>query len=407
MTEVGPVNQPLPGATPERWATETIASLCEFVRDGDWIETKDQGGDAFRLLQISNIGVGRFVETGNFRSISQETFTRLNCTELAVGDVLVARMPEPTGRAWWIDRLPWRAVTAVDVAILRPKANVLDGRYLSYFLNSPACLRFVDGLATGTTRMRVKRRDLETLHVPVPALPVQRRIADMLGALDDRIALNERMAATLETLGRFTYREWREALPQTDFCPIGDVCQVSSGGTPARRTEELWAGPIPWISPKVMTSIHCDEPEEWVSPAAIGRGTRLAPAGSTLVMVRGMGLHERVRVSQAREDVTFNQDVKSLTPVDLEPAMLLFSVLDAQEVLLARVESSGHGTGVLPTSALTGHLVAAPRADVRRSVAGRLELLNDRIAVARSAARTLASLRDALLPRLFGGPEMR
>jgi type I restriction enzyme S subunit len=229
----------------------------------------------------------------------------------------------------------------------------------------------------------------------------------MLGALDDKIALNQRMAATLETLGRFTYREWRETLPQTDRRPIRDVCQVSSGGTPARRSAELWEGPIPWISPKAMTSIHCDEPEEWVSPSAIGRGTRLAPAGSTLVMVRGMGLHERVRVSQAREDVTFNQDVKSLTPMDLEPAMLLFSVLDAQEELLARVESSGHGTGVLPTSALTSHLVAAPKADVRRAMAERLELLNARIGLARSEARTLAALRDALLPRLLGGPEMR
>src|SRR5688572_14525691 len=60
----------LPFEVPRDWDTARLSSRCEFVRDGDWIETKDQGGNDYRLLQISNIGVGRFVETGNFRWIT-------------------------------------------------------------------------------------------------------------------------------------------------------------------------------------------------------------------------------------------------------------------------------------------------------------------------------------------------
>jgi type I restriction enzyme, S subunit len=283
----------------------------------------------------------------------------------------------------------------------------IDPTFLYFWMSGPAFRAQFKAVA-GQTDMAdyVSLGDQRSMWIDLPDITRQRQVGGVLGALDDKIELNQRLATTLEALGRFTYRHWRETLPTTDFRPIGDVCRVLSGGTPSSRREDLWAGPLPWISPKVMTSIHCDEPDERVSPAAIGQGTRLAPAGSTLVMVRGMGLHERVRVSQAREDVTFNQDVKCLTPGGLEPAMLLFSVLDAQDDLLARVESSGHGTGVLPTAALAEHVIAAPPANVRRAVSERLELLNARIGVARFEARTLASFRDALLPRLLGRPEM-
>ena len=66
-------------------------------------------------------------------------------------------------------------------------------------------------------------------------------------------------------------------------------------------------------------------------------------------MVRGMGLHEGVRVSQSRRDLAFNQDVKAMDPTHIEPSLLLFALLNAQEELLGRVESSGHGTGKLPS----------------------------------------------------------
>ena len=126
----------LPFDVPDDWGVSPLGARCQFVRDGDWIERKDQGGSDFRLLQISNIGVGQFVETGNYRWITEETFRRLNCTEILPGDVIVARMPDPTGRAWHVEGLPWRAVTAVDVAIIRTEQDRLEPRFLAYFLNS-------------------------------------------------------------------------------------------------------------------------------------------------------------------------------------------------------------------------------------------------------------------------------
>ena len=89
---------------PEGWERTTVASACNSFEDGDWIETKDQGGEDFRLLQISNIGENAFVETGNYRFITARKFNELRCNELMPGDILISRMPKPIGRAWMATR---------------------------------------------------------------------------------------------------------------------------------------------------------------------------------------------------------------------------------------------------------------------------------------------------------------
>lgn len=152
-----------------------------------------------------------------------------------------------------------------------------------------------------------------------------------------------------------------------------------------------------------MTEIHADEADEHVTLAAIGNGTRLAPAGATLVMVRGMGLHREVRVSQTRREVTFNQDVKALVPRGIQSSLLLFALLDGQQELLGKVESSGHGTGVLPSATLFGHSIVMPSAPVQAELVKNFDFINERIACARNETRTLATLRDLLLPKLLLG----
>lgn len=189
---------------------------------------------------------------------------------------------------------------------------------------------------------------------------------------------------------------WRQA-------GLGAWAEALSGGTPSKSDPSLWNGTIPWISPKVMTDLHADQAEAHVAECAIGNGTRLAPAHSTLVMVRGMGLHEKVRVSQARREVTFNQDVKALVPRGIEPSLLLFALLHGQQELLGKVESSGHGTGKLPTEILLGYQIAMPPEAVQAQLTKIFDSIGDRIAAAREESRTPAALRDALLPKLRSG----
>jgi type I restriction enzyme S subunit len=88
------------GLIPEGWEIKKLIDVCKSLEDGDWIETKDQGGNDYRLIQVSNIGVDEFIETGNFRYISEDTYKRLKCNEVKEEDILISRMPKPIAKAY-------------------------------------------------------------------------------------------------------------------------------------------------------------------------------------------------------------------------------------------------------------------------------------------------------------------
>jgi len=161
------------GRIPEGWEFQRLDKLCSAVLDGDWIETKDQGGEDYRLLQISNIGLSDFVETGKFRYVTQETFDRLRCTEIQPDDLLIARMPSPIGRGWLARKMPWRMITAVDVAIAKPDSRSIIPIYLLHFWNQPSTLAAIEKQSSGTTRLRITRRELCAMPILTPPLELQ------------------------------------------------------------------------------------------------------------------------------------------------------------------------------------------------------------------------------------------
>lgn len=180
----GREHAPMAHGIPEGWNRSTLGASCSSLEDGDWIETKDQGGEDYRLLQISNIGINEFVETYNLRFINEETFRRLRCREVRPEQILISRMPKPIGRAWLVSEMPWKLVTAVDVAILTSN-GVADPYFLIHHLNSPTALEHCERRAVGATRPRIARRELATIPVLVPPQKLQslfREVAEPIHA---------------------------------------------------------------------------------------------------------------------------------------------------------------------------------------------------------------------------------
>ena len=87
------------GMIPRGWEYTEIENVCSQLTNGDWIVSKDQSGDDYRLLQVGNIGLNSFVETGNYRYVTEETFNRLGCQDIVPDDILIARMPDPRDSA--------------------------------------------------------------------------------------------------------------------------------------------------------------------------------------------------------------------------------------------------------------------------------------------------------------------
>ena len=346
------------------------------------------------------------------------------------GDLLFCVRGSTTGRMNWADQV---YAIGRGIAAIRHKSNrelqPLIRAAVEYNLNN------LLQSATGSTFPNVSAAQLA--GVPYPALEPEYEIAGsrLLGALDDKIDLNRRMNETLEAMARAIFKDWfvdfgptrakiegrppylapevwalfpdrldEEGKPEGwDRMDLRQAADVLSGGTPDKSRSEFWGGSIPWISPKVMTSLHVSTSDELVTPAAIGNGTRMAKSGSVLLMVRGMGLHQGVRISQARGDVSFNQDVKALIPRRIAPSHLLFAMLDAAPFLFSKVETSGHGTGKLPTDIIETVAFVSPTGPEYAQLLAPLEAINEKIALNNEENVTLAATRDLLLPKLMSG----
>jgi type I restriction enzyme, S subunit len=242
---------------PQGWAIATLSQLVAsggIFADGDWIESKDQDPDgAIRLLQLADIGDGVFVDKSN-RFINEATFDRLRCTEVLPGDVLIARMPDPLGRACLAPASEQKRITVVDVAIVRPRPDSVIPTWLMHVINAPKVREVIELESSGTTRRRIARGKLAVLSLPVPPLDEQQRIAEKVGSLRAKASsCRERLErvpqilkkfrdAVLEAAvsGRLT-EEWRgKRLLDWELVPVSDAGEVQLG---RQRSPKDHSGP--------------------------------------------------------------------------------------------------------------------------------------------------------------------
>lgn len=171
---------------PNGWVLTTIPSLISsgVFTDGDWVESKDQDPQgSVRLLQLADIGDGVFINKSN-RYLNKETANYLNCTYLKPDDVLVARMPDPLGRACLMPRTKQVSVTVVDVCVIRPaKVEHFSTPWLMHFINAPAFREKIASLQSGSTRKRISRGNLSKIEFPLPPRDEQDRIVNKLEEL--------------------------------------------------------------------------------------------------------------------------------------------------------------------------------------------------------------------------------
>src|SRR5260370_2116127 len=118
---------------PTGWISARIGELIShdgvFI-DGDWVESKDQdpNGDV-RLIQLADVGDGTY-RNRSHRFLTSKKALDLGCTFLKRGDILIARMPDPLGRACIFPGDEKRCVTVVDVCVVRVGSNGVTGKWL-------------------------------------------------------------------------------------------------------------------------------------------------------------------------------------------------------------------------------------------------------------------------------------
>ena len=225
------------------WPMAKISELTILFDDGNWIESKDQSPDGLRLIQTGNVGLGEYLDkTKNSKFISEETFTRLKCTEIFEGDVLVSRLPEPVGRMCVIPALSKRAITAVDCTIVRLDHTKCLPKFLVYISNSPYYFEQVEAFHTGASRVRISRSNLANIEIPLPPLDVQ---AQIVAELDGYAAIISGAKQIVEN-----WKPRIEVDPEWEVVGLGETCLFINGDRssnyPTNRTQD--SSGIPFIN---------------------------------------------------------------------------------------------------------------------------------------------------------------
>jgi type I restriction enzyme S subunit len=192
------------GMVPKNWGIQKLKNFFKqrgslFI-DGDWIESKDIGGDDVNYFTTGNIGELQF-RRSDPRFIATETFKKLRCTKVEVNDILISRLNVPLGRCCLAPKTERPAIVSVDVVICRPD-DTFNRRYYVYVMNSPLYFSFSEIESRGAIMKRISRSILGNFYFPVPSLPEQIAIANFLDRktvqIDQAIFIKEKQIELLK-----------------------------------------------------------------------------------------------------------------------------------------------------------------------------------------------------------------
>ncbi len=182
---------------------------------------------------------------------------------------------------------------------------------------------------------------------------------------------------------------------------LGDYVKLQSGGTPSKSRTDFWNGNIPWVSAKDMKTFWVEDSEDHLTEAGAAKA-KIVPARSTLILVRGMTLHNDLPICRLRRPSAFNQDVKAVIPQEgLHPEFLPYLLVANKTSLLNSVDSAGHGTGRLNTETLTNLPVSIPPLEEQKRLADFANAIEDKIELNRRMNATLEAMARALFKAWF------
>ena len=273
-----------------------LKSVCHFIIDGDWIESKDQSSQGIRLVQTGNIGIGEYLDkSSRAKYISNETFMRLNCTEIFPGDILISRLPDPVGRACVVPQYVGRAITAVDCTIVRLNTSLCDPKYFINYTQSERYANELSKFLAGTTRTRISRKNLEKIQIPLPTRDEQWKSESGVDKARDLIAKDRQQLAKMDELVKARVVEMFGDININDkgwnVQPLGKLCTIVRGGSP-RPIEKYLGGDVPWIKIGDATSgenIYLHSTKEHIIQDGVPK-SRMVKSGSLIFANCGVSL---------------------------------------------------------------------------------------------------------------------
>ncbi|MBI4238729.1 MAG: N-6 DNA methylase [Deltaproteobacteria bacterium] len=308
------------------------------------------------------------------------------------GDILMS-VRAPVGP---VNLASQRMCIGRGLAAIRPAEGRLLAPYAFYFLRSQEAR--INGDA-GAVFASINRGDIEKLQIPLPPLEVQKEIVAEIEGYQKVI---DGARAVLDH-----YRPHIPIHPDWPMVRLGEVVSYSSGGTPSKANEAYWIGEIPWVSAKDMKSDVLTGASTHVSETAVKESaTQVAPVGSLLILVRGMGLANGVPICELATPCAFNQDVKAMKPNESVNPTFLRLMLKQEEPQFRRIlETAAHGTLKINTDDLSSITFALPSLATQQAIVAEIEAEQALVAANRELITRFEKKIQATLARVWGEDE--
>ena len=200
------------------------------------------------LIRSQHVFDRHFDSTG-LAFISEAHAKELRNAEVQSGDILLNITGDGItfGRSCQVPDRILPACVNQHVAIIRPDRSECDPGNLLAVLTHPATKAYIESFNSGGSRRAITKGHIESFEIPLPPIDEQRVIATVLGAMDDKIELNRRMNATLESMARVLFQSWF-----VDFDPVLGEADGKYSGDLAKWNQagEFYATLARWVAGK-------------------------------------------------------------------------------------------------------------------------------------------------------------
>ena len=325
-----------------------------------------------------------------------------------------------------------------NLVLLRADGTKVYPPFLRWLVRGPEWWEQIGNfLNVGAVFDSLKCADVPNFQLRIPPLGEQRAIAHILGTLDDKIELNRRMNETLEAMARAVFKSWfvdfdpvrakaegREpSLPKplSDLFPgsfedseLGEIpkgwevdsilaqAKLLSGGTPKTSREEYWGGNIAWASAKDVSQcgqVFLLTTERTITVRGLEESaTQLLSALTAVVVARGATTGRMVLFGR---EMAMNQTCYGIASKTEAPFALYCQLRHGIDELVHAAHGSVFET--ITTSTFEKSRFVLPPESVLRVFERTVSPFFRRILLTTEESRTLAALRDTLLPKLISG----
>ena len=342
--------------------------------------------------------------------------------EYKVGDILISNIRPYFQKIWQAD---CNGACSADVLCIRAN-NKADSKYLYYLLSQQLFFDYVMSGAKGCKMPRGDKKQIMQWQISLPPLEEQRRIAGILGAIDDKIENNRRINTNLELQAQALYKQWfvdfefpnEEGKPykssggkmvDSELGPIPegwsvigycDVVDIKGGGTPPTNNPEFWNGSIPFFTPKdVSSDCFVLKTEKSITEAGLSNcNSRLYAKNTVFITARGtVG-----KVVMAGCSMAMNQTNYALIGKNgLSQYFVYLLTIALVDKLLKK--ANGAVFNAITTRDFEGEQIVHPTNFVLGKFIDIISPLYQQVLSIAKENETLATLRDTLLPKLMNG----